>query len=483
MQFNSYGFILFFLPISTFIYFMAAKIKPTLSKLVLIISSIAFFAIGRPEMLAFLAGSVTINYSAAVLIRKAGTKNKLHLTIPVIINAALLLYFKYLDFALHNINALFGTDIGLRNLILPLGISFYTFQQIAYIVAVWNGELKDVDITDYLTYILYYPKLVMGPLADPVDFIAQINQDSRKKVNLANITSGIKIFSYGLFKKAMLADTFSKAVTWTHGHIHAATSMDCVLLIIFYTFEIYFDFSGYCDMATGISSMINIDLPMNFVSPYKAVSIRDFWKRWHITLTGFLTKYIYIPLGGSRKGIATTYLNTIIVFLVSGLWHGANWTFILWGLLHGLLSCFDRLAAKAQERIPRFIRWFFTLAVVSVLWLLFSSDSVKQWLEVLKKIMSMQSGISVSDNLIDSFNLSENPLIYSIPGIDFLRHRIKGFNMLVFTFVSCIICFIPENNYRKRDRLTIVDLILSSLAFIWGIICLGSESTFLYFGF
>jgi D-alanyl-lipoteichoic acid acyltransferase DltB (MBOAT superfamily) len=235
-------------------------------------------------------------------------------------------------------------------------------------------------------------------------------------------------------------------------------------------------------MAVGVSSMLNIDLPMNFDSPYKAVSIRDFWKRWHISLTKFLTKYIYIPLGGSRKGIIFTYVNTLIVFLVSGLWHGANWTFILWGLLHGIFSCFDRMFEKVEEKVFLPVRWLCTFVVVSVLWLLFSAQSVEQWTTILYKILLMQNTV-VSDGLIASFNLVENQFIYNMLNLNFLSENVRGFNMLIFTLVGCIVCFVPENNFRKKDSLNIGSLLLASFAFIWGILCLGAESTFVYFGF
>ena len=326
MQFNSYGFILFFLPVTVLLYFFANKIKPIFGKLVIIIASIIFYSWGRINMLLYLGISLLINYGSALVIKKWKIRNRLVLALPIIVNVGMLVYFKYLNFAISNINSLFGKEFPLQNIILPLGISFYTFQQIAYIVVTEQGELENNDLIDYLAYILYFPKLVMGPIIDPVDYISQLNQAERKKVNLTNLAVGIKIFSLGLLKKVLIADTFATAVSWAYTNLDAATSMDCLLLVLFYTFEIYFDFSGYSDMAVGISSMLNIDLPMNFDSPYKAVSIRDFWKRWHISLTKFLTKYIYIPLGGSRKGEAFTYLNTLIVFLVSGLWHGDNWT-------------------------------------------------------------------------------------------------------------------------------------------------------------
>lgn len=482
MQFNSYEFILYFLPITVLLYYLANKIRPLLGKVVIIVASILFYAMGRTNMLIYLGISMLINYVSALAIKKLKIKNKIIMILPIAVNVVLLLYFKYLNFAITNINSFLGKELPIKEIILPLGISFYTFQQIAYIVATERGELENNSIVDYVAYILYFPKLVMGPIIDPVDYISQINQESRKHVDVTNITTGIKIFSLGLIKKVLLADTFAKAVKWTYTNIDAATAMDCILLVLFYTFEIYFDFSGYSDMAVGVSSMLNIDLPMNFDSPYKAVSIRDFWKRWHISLTKFLTKYIYIPLGGSRKGILFTYINTLIVFLVSGLWHGANWTFILWGLLHGLLSCFDRMFDKVEEKIFMPVRWIYTFGAVSVLWLLFSAQTVEQWKNILFKILFMQS-TAVSDGMISSFDLVENQFIYNILGLNFLPTNVRGFNMLIFIFVACLVCFVPENNYRKKNSLNIGSLLLASFAFIWGILCLGVESTFVYFGF
>ncbi len=482
MQFNSYEFILFFLPITVLIYYLANKINIVFGKLVIIFASILFYSYGRANMLIYLGISMLINYGSALAIKKYRIKTRMILALPIIVNIGLLLYFKYLNFAITNINTLFGQEFELQEIILPLGISFYTFQQIAYVVAGERGELKNNNIIDYLAYILYFPKLVMGPIIEPVDFISQINQAERKKVNITNIAIGIHIFSLGLIKKVLLADTFSKAVSWVYGNLDSATAMDCMLLVLFYTFEIYFDFSGYSDMAVGVSSMLNIDLPMNFDSPYKAISIRDFWKRWHMSLTKFLTKYIYIPLGGSRKGAVLTYVNTLIVFLISGLWHGANWTFILWGLLHGLLSCFDRIFDKIEEKVFLPVRWLCTFGVVNVLWLLFSAESVQQWKTILRRILFMQNTM-VSDGLIGSFDLSESQFIYNIFGLNYLPAHVRGFNMLIFILAACFICFVPENNYRRKDKLNAGSLLLASLAFIWGILCLGSESVFVYFGF
>lgn len=482
MQFNSYSFILLFLSIIVLLYFGANKIRYDLGKIVIIAASIIFYAYGRVNMLLYLGISMLINYVSAHLIRKFSIKKRLMMAIPVAVNVGLLLYFKYLNFAVTNVGLLLGREFALREIILPLGISFYTFQQIAYIVATERGELADNSLIDYLTYILYFPKLVMGPIIDPVDFITQINQKERKRIDIDKAAAGVKIFSLGLIKKVLIADTFTKGVSWVYGNLESATAMDCMLLVLFYTFEIYFDFSGYSDMAVGISSILNIDLPMNFDSPYKALSIRDFWKRWHISLTKFLTKYIYIPLGGSRKGQVFTYINTLIVFLVSGLWHGANWTFILWGLLHGLFSCFDRMFDKTEEKIFLPVRWICTFCIVSVLWLLFSAESVTQWKEILSRIIFMQN-TAVSDGLIQSFKLSESQFILDLLRLSSLAESVRGFNMIAFILAAGIICFVPENNYRNKDKLTAGSMLLASASFIWGIICLGAESVFVYFGF
>ncbi len=331
MQFNSFIYILLFLPLVILIYFTVNRISISFGKAILLISSVIFYCYTDVSVFMVLGVSLLFNYLFSILISKAKKWNSLYLFLPIVINVALLLYYKYLNFVIFNVNSILGKEIPLRELVLPFGISFFTFQQIAYLVAIQKKELVTIRLLDYLVYILYFPKILMGPLADPVDFISQINAATLKKVNWDNLACGIKIFSFGLFKKVMLADVFAKAVNWGYTYIDNTTSMDWILIMLFYTFQIYFDFSGYSDMAVGSSLMLNITLPINFDSPYKATSIRDFWKRWHISLTQFFTRYIYIPLGGSKKGTAFTCLNTMLVFLISGIWHGANWTFILWG--------------------------------------------------------------------------------------------------------------------------------------------------------
>lgn len=386
-----------------------------------------------------------------------------------------------MNFAIENINALLKTEYAPQDIILPVGISFFTFQQIAYLVAVYREEL-DNNIIDYLVYILYFPKILMGPLADPDEFVAELNRTENKRIHWDNIASGIKIFSFGLFKKVLLADTFASAVLWGYSNMGIATSMDWILVMLCYTFEIYFDFSGYSDMAVGISSMLNISLPINFDSPYKAISIRDFWKRWHVSLTRFLTKYIYIPLGGSRKGKIRTYANTLIVFLISGIWHGANWTFILWGVLHGLFSVLDRIFENTAKKIIEPVRWFMTFLTVNILWLLFSADSVGQWWTILGHIFAFQS-TAVSEGLINVFQIPESAFINDVLHFNSLNVNMRGLWMLIFMIAAYVICLIPENNYKKLAKNSVATMILAAVAFVWSCLCLSTESTFVYFNF
>lgn len=485
MQFNSYIFILVFLPLILIAYFSTAKFNKCFGKIVLILGSVIFCTYSNVSAFKILGCSLVINFLFAKLIEYSKRKSylRIFMSIPIIINVGLLLYYKYTNFAISNINLWFGKSFALKDLVLPIGISFFTFQQIAYIVAIYKKEISSVNVFDYITYIIYFPKLLMGPLMDPVDFIAQLNDDSSKKVDWNNIACGVKIFSFGLLKKVLIADTFAKAVSWGFTNVETATSIDWILIMLFYTFEIYFDFSGYSDMAVGTSLMFNIMLPINFDSPYKALSIRDFWKRWHISLTKFFTKYIYIPLGGSKKNIIFTCLNTMIVFLISGIWHGANWTFILWGILHGLLSIFDRLFDRNLKKMFEPARWLATFIIVNILWLLFRADSVQQWATILYKVIGF-SNTTVSAGLLNTFSIPETAIIFDIfPIFAKLNTHVCGFMMLVFTFISFAICILPENNYKNLKKLSILNMILAAGSIILGITCLSGESVFVYFNF
>lgn len=484
MLFNSYLFILIYFPIIIIGYFLLNKLNMHYGNLFIIIGSCIFYIYGGLDIFCFLLVSVMVNwlFSIAIIPSSKCGRKKILLLLDIVLNITALFFFKYFNFFLGSINDFLDRGYSFIEIILPLGISFITFQQIMYVVNVYNNAIKDVKIVDYLLYILYFPKLLMGPLMEPAELIEQFNDKNRKTINFDNVCIGIKLFSFGLFKKMILADTFADAVGWGYSNIGDSTAMDWFLIMLFYTFEIYFDFSGYSDMAVGVSKILNIDLPINFDSPYKALSIRDFWKRWHISLTRFLTKYIYIPLGGSKKGILRTYINTIIVFLVSGIWHGANWTFIIWGLIHGLLSVFDRLFEKPKGKLNHIVKWYSTFFAVNILWLLFRSESIGQWLELIKKMFTFQD-LSISKGLIESFVVPETTLIFNQLSLNSINLAVRGFSMLLFILFAYIICLIPENNYNKQTKNNVFTMITAAIAYAWSFLCLSSESLFVYFNF
>lgn len=485
MQFNTHIFILFFLPISIISYFIInrlSKNKNHIGNCFLLILSIIFYAYAGVKILFFLIFSIIINYIFILLQKKINYYNRIILSGAIIINVLILLSFKYLNFFILNINTIFNKEIASLDIILPLGISFFTFQQIQYQVETYYRRTQSYSFFEYVLYVFYFPKLIMGPLTDPHYLITQFRDPQKKNINLDNIVQGIQLFVTGLLKKLCLADVFAQGVDWGFTNQSIATSGDLIIVMLAYTFQIYFDFSGYTDMANGISKMLNISLPINFNSPYKAFSIREFWKRWHMSLTHFLTQYIYIPLGGSKKGNTITYINTLVVFVISGIWHGANWTFILWGFLHGMGQILNRIFQKQYEKINPVVQWFLTFSYINILWLLFRSASITEWITMLKNILHL-SDMNISQKLINKFIRPETQIIFKTLRISFLNEKIYGFSLLFYIAISFIICLCCENTNSKEHKKSFLSLIFIVLGFVWCLTCLGTESTFVYFNF
>ena len=446
------------------------------------LASALFYIYAGIEGFKWLVISMAVNYILTLLLKKR--KSKWILWVGIILDVALLFYFKYTNFAITSINEFWQKDITALSLVLPIGISFFTFQQIGYLVDTYRGETTENTILDYLLYVTFFPKILMGPITKQSELIPQFHDESKRKVSSNNLISGIQMFTIGFFKKVIIADTFAKAVTWAWkiGDFGQITAMDTFLVMIAYTFQIYFDFSGYSDMAIASATMLNIDLPMNFDSPYKAYSIRDFWKRWHISLTKFLTQYIYIPLGGSKKGKIRTYLNTMIVFLISGIWHGANWTFILWGVLHGIFSVFDRLTEKFRKNIHPALQWMCTFLVVSILWFLFRADSINEWKIAMFHIFAFKN-TAISDGLINAFVLPESSFIIQTFHLSILNEHVRGLWMLIFYVMAFILCLGFENAYRAKHKNNGITAVFYALLFVFTLTCIGSESVFVYFNF
>ncbi len=360
MQFNSLYFILMFLPVVLAVHVLVGRSSKKAGDLLLLAASFFFYGTQNLWYLLFLLISITVNYLLVLGIqKKRGAKGhgagaaKVLFVLSLVFNIGFLGYFKYTGFFLENWNAASGGNVSIPDILLPIGISFYTFSEIAFLADVYRGQAwtEGISLADFALYAAYFPKILQGPIALPRDLVPQIRDREGKRVDSREAAIGVQMFVLGLSKKVLLADVFGKAADWGFQYLVLNTTGEMLLTMVSYTFQIYFDFSGYSDMAIGVSKLFGYALLPNFDSPYQAVSVTDFWRRWHISLTSFLREYVYFPLGGSRKGTARTYLNILIVFLVSGIWHGANWTFVLWGVLHGLCQMAER-AGKPAERRP-----------------------------------------------------------------------------------------------------------------------------------
>jgi D-alanyl-lipoteichoic acid acyltransferase DltB (MBOAT superfamily) len=382
MLFSSFTFVLNFLPAVLLAFAAARRHSPRAGVLVLLGASLFFYGAWRPVYLLLFLASVGMNFSLGLLMADPRRRRPIGM-IGVTINLAALCYFKYTNFLLDNMSALTGAPLPFANIILPLGISFFTFQQIAYLVDVMRGAPVERDVVSYTLFVSFFPHLIAGPLVHHAEMIPQFKRGvtSRSSVLAAR---GFAIFAAGLFKKVVIADNLAQFATPVFTHLDSGGSVTASwawLATLAYTLQIYFDFSGYSDMAIGLALMFGIRLPVNFRSPYKSLSIIEFWRRWHITLSRFLRDYLYIPLGGNRLGEARRYLNLLITMLLGGLWHGAGWTFLIWGGLHGVYLVINHLWRGAvgvgNPRGPmRAVSWAVTFAAVILAWVFFRAATV-----------------------------------------------------------------------------------------------------------
>ena len=318
------------------------------------------------------------------------------LIFAILSNLTLLAYFKYADFFIENINFFTNNSYDLLHLALPLAISFFTFQQIAYLVDSYKKETKEYDFLNYALFVTFFPQLIAGPIVHHKEMMPQFKKAKNKVINYKNIAEGLFIFAMGLFKKVVIADTFA---SWATDGFDVAEKLDFIeawSTSLSYTFQLYYDFSGYTDMAIGVALLFNIKLPTNFNSPYKALNIQDFWRRWHITLSRFLRDYIYIPLGGNQKGKSRTYLNLLITFLLGGFWHGAGWTFIFWGFLHGIALIIHRVWRELNFKMNKLLALFITFNFINISWVFFRA---KEWDDAIKVLHGMFFNFHITHNL------------------------------------------------------------------------------------
>ncbi|SKA67203.1 MBOAT family O-acyltransferase [Desulfobaculum bizertense] len=390
MLFNSLEYLFFFLPlVLALFYILRNTVSYRAAKLWLVFASFAFYSYWKPEHLPLILASICINFSFAKGLCSAKLRpaaRKLLFLTGCAFNLLLLCYFKYLGFILENIPL--TTDLSsFSKIILPLGISFFTFQQIAYLADCYASPSEEYSFSDYCLFIAFFPQLIAGPIVHHKEMMPQFEDSSASQTLWTNMYSGLFFLSLGLVKKLGIADSFATIANAGYSAPDSLNFLTAWGTSLSYTIQLYCDFSGYTDMAIGSALLFGIRLPINFNSPYASLDIQDFWRRWHITLGRFLRDYIYIPLGGSRKGFTRTLCNLFLTFLIGGLWHGAGWTFILWGAMHGAALVIHRIWKAAGHTMPKACAWLVTFFFVHCAWVIFRAPTVQDAFTVLHKMI------------------------------------------------------------------------------------------------
>jgi D-alanyl-lipoteichoic acid acyltransferase DltB (MBOAT superfamily) len=407
MLFNSFSFLFAFLPVTAFGFFLIARKSHLMAAGWLALASLAFYAWSSIEYVPLLLASIIFNYVVGWRIAHAGSgTRKKWLVFGLTVDLALLAYFKYADFLISSINTVTAAELPSLQIILPVGISFFTFTQIAYLVDTYQGKVKEYRPAHYLLFVTYFPHLIAGPVLHHKEMMPQFDDPVTYRFSVSNLAVGFAIFTIGLAKKVLIADNLAPHANFFFDHDGSPTLFEAWGGVLAYTFQLYFDFSGYSDMAIGLSRIFGIRLPLNFNSPYKASNIIEFWRRWHMTLSRFLRDYLYIVLGGNRKGPARRYANLMITMVLGGLWHGAGWNFVIWGALHGsyLMVNHAWAAVTGRLRFPHKTRTWavlsvvITFAAVCVAWVFFRATNVTKASEILVAMAGF-NGVALPDSI------------------------------------------------------------------------------------
>lgn len=467
MVFSSLVFISVFLPVVFILYTVIPGRK--LKNVLLIIASLLFYAYGEPVYVLVMICSVIFNYIFGLFSTDKNKYNKIVLIISIIFNLGALAVFKYLGFFVSSLNDIIGSSIPIPNIELPIGISFFTFQALSYVIDVYRGEVSpQKNLGKVMLYISFFPQLIAGPIIKYHDIEKQI--DNRQQT-IDLVVNGFRRFIVGLSKKVLIANTMATVVD----SIYSTNQSEVNILTawvgaIGYTMQIYFDFSGYSDMAIGLGKMFGFEFKENFNYPYISTSVKEFWRRWHISLSTWFKEYLYIPLGGNRKGKGRTCLNKIIVFFCTGLWHGANWTFVIWGLYHGIFLLIESYIPKIK--IPKFIKHFYLLLVVTIGFVIFRADDISQGIFMIEK---MFTGFEFSSTSMSLFVGQMTPLF-------------------ITTLLVAIIASLPFKNFvnsivsKNEKTMKVYNSALYVLSFGLLALCMlnlssGSYNPFIYFRF
>jgi alginate O-acetyltransferase complex protein AlgI len=480
MLFNSYDYLLAFLPLALAIYFGCAylRLPPMSSMLFLALASLGFYAYWRVDHLAVILASAAFNFGVGRMLsagRNSETGehspkgNRWLLAFGIFTNLALLGYFKYAVFAVDTVSAATGQSFSIASVALPLGISFFTFTQIAFLVDSYGGKTSEPSLTNYVLFVTFFPHLLAGPILHHRAMMSQFADPKNARPFMPHIAQGLLLIAIGLAKKVLIADPLAPVVEAGYAGAGTLNALEAWNATLAYTFQLYFDFSGYTDMALGSALLFNIRMPVNFNSPYHATDIQDFWRRWHITLSQFLRTYLYVPLGGNRHGEARTWLALFAVFALGGLWHGAGWTFIAWGVMHGLGMIGLRVWRRFGVALPKPFAWALTFLFVHVVWIFFRAPSMDSAVQMLNALMAF-----------DKVNWA---------AIGAMFGSWKTMQAALWPVFVLSMCFVLIALPRNSNRLSVK---FDGVATSWpyaaalmaaGVLSLGQVTHFLYFNF
>ncbi len=484
MLFNSHLYLLIFLPITLIIYLLFLKrglIQS--SKIWLALASLFFYAWSNPAHIFLLLASILLNFLFVSALLKFHFNPVPHKRIIFILgiaaNIALLGCFKYADFFISSINDLFHTRYSLLSMAFPLAISFFTFTQIAYLTDTYRGKVKKTGFLNYSLFVAFFPYLLSGPIVRHSELMPQYESMQKRSIDYRNLSLGLYILSIGLLKKVFIADEFAQWATAAFDGQAQLNFLYAWAASLSYTFQIYFDFSGYTDMAIGAAHMFNIRVPVNFNSPYKALDIQDFWRRWHITLSRFLRDYIYIPLGGNRVREPRLLINLLVTFLIGGIWHGAGWTFVFWGFLHGLATIIHRLWKLTNIKLPKALAWFLTFNFVNFAWVFFRARTWDDATRVLSGMFGL-NGITLPGEWSKTLGFLNDYVLFS-PWKRIMPQSRDAYLWILCALLGCLL-FRNSNEMAEKFKPD-WRMILAAAGIVYAILHLFRAQEFFYFNF
>jgi alginate O-acetyltransferase complex protein AlgI len=472
MLFNSYGYLFLFLPIALAGYFALSRFS-NLAIAWLTLASLFFYAWWNPWHLPVIIGSMAFNFWVGqhIIASQANRAKRNWMWVGIIGNLVLLGVFKYTHFVIGILGDIGGANFSIAAIALPLGISFFTFTQVAYLVDTARGEVRETHPVHYALFVTFFPHLLAGPILHHKEMMPQFADANARRFDAANVARGLFLLALGLGKKLLIADPLGETANAGYGNVAALDFDGAWTTTLAYTFQLYFDFSGYTDMALGAALMFNIKLPINFDSPYLSTNIQDFWRRWHVTLSRFLRDYLYIPLGGNKDSDFRVGANVMMTFVLGGLWHGAGWTFIVWGALHGAALVVFRVWQKLNWRLPRVLAWALTFLFVHIAWIFFRAHNLHDAWQMLRRLVP------------DSWTALGQSTGALWPAIKFGLPF--GPSVALLLLAAALIAVVPRNSNVAVTRFSgaVWESALTVLLLTLGVLSLGQVSQFLYFNF